>query len=61
MILMTMDPLQATLMNNYHEEHYLIDKIDDGDPEVLETDYNVILSDDDRNKLKVDGLKKELC
>ena len=53
-------PPQATLMDSYHEEHYLIDKIDDDDPEVPETDDIVILSDEDIKKLKVDGLKKEL-
>ena len=54
-ILMTMPP-QATLMDNYHEEHYLIDN-----PEELKTDGIIILSDDDSKKLKVDGLKNELC
>ena len=53
-------PPQATLMDSYHEEHYLIDEIDDDDPEVPETDDIVILSDEDIKKLKVDGLKKEL-
>ena len=54
-------PPQAALMDSYHEEHYLVDEIDDDDPEVPETDDIVILSDEDIKKLKADRLKKELC
>ena len=44
----------VTLMDSYHEEHYLVDEIDDDDPEVPKTDDIVILSDEDIKKLKGD-------
>ena len=45
-------PPQATLMDRYHEKHYLIDESDDDDPEVPKNDDIVILSDGDIKKLK---------
>ena len=61
MLLMAMDLPKSTLMDTQHGEHYLINKIIDDHHELLETDDSLILSDDDKNKLKDDGLKKNLC
>lgn len=47
-------------MDSYHEEQNLIDKNDDDDPEVQETDDIVILSDDGIKKLEVDGFINEI-
>ena len=49
------------MMDIYYEEHYLIDKIDDNNPEVPEIDDIIILSNDNIKNLKVDGLKKVCC